>query len=163
PGLSIALTERLCVGLSNGGYMVSHFAKTREGWANLAGFAQYTLIRDVEHQSLLAAGLNIEVPTGSKAVFQGEGPAHFAPYLTGGKEFGKFHVLFTTGYNFALDDSSFRTTDTLYGSLHFDRCVFGWLYPLVEFNSAWTTQSFDPNLRERLGFIDFDRFDNAGS
>jgi hypothetical protein len=154
PGLSVALTERLCVGLSNGGYMVSHFAKTREGWANLAGFTQYTLIRDVEDQFLLTA---------SGAVSQGKGPAYLAPYLTAGKEFGKFHVLFTTGYNFALDDSTTRTTDTYYASLHLDRCVFGWLYPLVEFNGDWATNSFDRNLRERIGFINFDRFDNAGS
>jgi hypothetical protein len=163
PGLSIALNDRLCVGVSNGGYMVSHFAKTREGWANLSGFVQYTAIRDVEDQFLVTGGLIWEAPTGSKAVFQGDGPAYLAPYLTAGKEFDKFHVLFTTGYNFALGESTTTTTDTYYANVHLDRCVFGWLYPLVEFNSNWTTKHFDANLRERIGFINFDRFDNAGS
>jgi len=41
--------------------------------------------------------------------------------------------------------------------------VFGWLYPLVEFNGTWSTTSFSSDLQQRLGFIDFGRFDNVGS
>ena len=74
---------------------------SRDGFLNLGGFAQYTLVQDVEDQFLLTGGLRWEAPCGSHEVFQGHGPAHLAPYLTAGKELGEFHVLATTGYAMA--------------------------------------------------------------
>src|SRR5437588_300371 len=68
------------------------FAGQREGWLNLGGFAQYTVIADEPGQFLLTAGMRWEAPSGSKAIFQGIGPVHLAPYVTAGKEFGDFHV-----------------------------------------------------------------------
>src|SRR5262245_56747265 len=115
-GLNVALSDRLSFGLNQGGYAMADFngnqpglfrgrigllrsrrgfAGQRDGWLNLGGFAQYTLIPDVPNQFLLTAGLRLELPSGSSAVFQGFGPVHLAPYLTFGKEFGKFHVLGT--------------------------------------------------------------------
>ncbi|HLN29695.1 MAG TPA: hypothetical protein VK395_18260 [Gemmataceae bacterium] len=118
-GISVALTDRLCAGLSNGGYAVGHYNQEREGWANLGGFVQYTLVRDVCDQFLLTGGLIWEAPSGSKDIFQGSGPAYLAPYLTAGKEFGDYHVLVTAGYNFAAG-SALVTTNSFYTNLHFD-------------------------------------------
>lgn len=66
-GLNLALTERLCVGLNQGGFAVMHidsgrflgreFGGQRDGFLNLGGFAQYTLIEDVPNQFLLTACL----------------------------------------------------------------------------------------------------------
>jgi hypothetical protein len=161
-GLSIALSDRLCAGLSNGGYMVAHLNREREGWANLGGFVQYTVIRDVPDQFLLTAGIIWEAPSGSKDIFQGTGPVYLAPYLTAGKEFGCYHVLANVGYNFAAG-SGRSITDSVYANLHLDRRLFGWLYPLVEFSGTWNTTKVDLNLAERPGFIEFGRFDNTSS
>src|SRR5262249_6012231 len=119
-GLNLALTDRLSVGLNQGGYGVlnvdadrerllrlqrlpirnQHRGGQREGWLNLGGFVQYTFLEDVPNQFLATAGVRWEAPSGAAEVFQGRGPAHLAPYLTVGKEFGCFHVLATTGYQF---------------------------------------------------------------
>src|SRR5262249_30979460 len=113
-GLNLALTDRLSIGLNQGGYAVAHIDRrfgggTREGWLNLGGFAQYTLIQDVPDQFLFTTGLRCEVPSGSRELFQGRGPAHLAPYVTVGKEFGCFHVLATAGYQFPTGPSKDNT------------------------------------------------------
>jgi hypothetical protein len=89
--------------------------------------------------------LNWEAPSGSQEIFQGTGPAYLAPYLTIGKEFGNFHFLATTGYNFPAEHES-GTIETYYANFHFDYRL-GWFYPLVEFNGNWsnTTINFTPN------------------
>ena len=57
PGLNVALTERLNVGLTKGAYIWTDFRKTREGWLDLGGYVQYTVIRDVPNQFIATAGL----------------------------------------------------------------------------------------------------------
>src|SRR5262249_2571811 len=96
-GLGLALSDRLSFGLSKGGYVTSHFDRSHDGWLNLGGYVQYTLIRDVPNQFLVTGGLQWEAPTGESSVFQGHGPAYLAPYLTGGKVLGHYHFLPTFG------------------------------------------------------------------
>ena len=122
PAMTIALTDRLAVGLNQGGFAdVQSTTKDRpllarldplglyrdvedgggrSGFLNMGGFAQYTFIEDVADQFLLTGGLRWIAPCGSHEIFQGYGPLELAPYLTFGKELGKFHVLGTTGYQF---------------------------------------------------------------
>jgi len=176
-GLTVALSERLAFGLNQGGYAVSHFErrrflprntdpsfrdKDREGWLNLGGFVQYTLIEDVPNQFLLTGGLRLEVPTGTADIFQGRGPEYLAPYFTLGKEFGEFHVLSTVGYQFPTGPGR-DVSNTFYGTLHLDRRLFGWLYPLVEFNWAYHVTQIDLTLPSRRGFFSFDNFDATGN
>jgi hypothetical protein len=158
--MAIALTDRLCIGLNDGGYAVADFSSDRqrilqklglpvpnrdlggqrEGWLNLGGYVQYTIIADVPNQFILTAGMRWEAPAGATQIFQGgANPAYLAPYLTLGKEFGNYHVLATTGYEFAAGSGD-ATTSTFYLNLHLDR-QFGWFYPLVEFNGAYHTST----------------------
>src|SRR5262249_12558616 len=86
-GLTVALSDRLAVGLNQGGYATADFngdrhglyrdrfgvlhdragfAGDHEGWLNLGFFAQYTLLEDVPGQSLVTVGLRVEVPSGTK-------------------------------------------------------------------------------------------------
>jgi len=44
--------------------------------------------------------LHWQAQSGEEEVFQGNGPAKLAPYVTVGKGCGDFHVLATTGYLF---------------------------------------------------------------
>jgi len=159
-GINLALTERLCVGLTDGSPLWAHFDRQRTGWANLGGFGQFTLIRDTDDQFLLTIGLSWEAPSGSKEVFQGTGPAYLAPYLTLGKEFGNFHVLATTGYYFPCEDSTV-TTQTYFANFHFDYRL-GWFYPLVEFNGSWSNKTINFTRDFAPGLIEIDRFDNTG-
>src|SRR5262245_45258380 len=138
------------------------FGGEREGWLNLGGFFQYTLIEDVPNQFLLTAGLRWEAPSGSEAIFRGNGPVHLALYVTAGKELGKFHVLATVGYQFPAGSGD-ATTNLFYGNLHLDRQCFCRFYPLVEFNWTYHTTSFDVDLPTRRGFFDFNNFESSGN
>ena len=181
--MAIAITDRLCVGFSQGGYAVADFNSDRqhilqklglpvpafdlggqrEGWLNIGGYVQYTLIADVPNQFLLTAGVRWEAPAGSTQIFQGgANPAYLAPYLTAGKEFGCYHVLATTGYEFPAGSGG-STTNTYYLNLHFDRKI-GWLYPLVELNGAYHSSSTDVSFNTpRHGVIDLGTFESAGN
>jgi hypothetical protein len=161
-GVSIAFSDRFEVGLNKGGYVVAEFNKNRDGWANLGGFAQYTVIRDPEHQFLLSLGLMCEAPTGEAEVGGGHGPVYLTPYLTFGKGFGNFHVLGTTGYNFPCANGT-ATTHEYYASVHFDYRLFGWFYPLVEFNGWWSRTNVDLSQSFLPNFFSLDRFDIAGN
>jgi hypothetical protein len=162
-GLNLALTERLSVGLCQGGYAVTDFAKSREGWLNLGGFAQYTLIEDVPGQFLLTVGMRWEAPTGEADVFQGHGPAHLAGYATIGKEFGEFHLLATGGYQFPARSNVHDGTDLFYLNAHLDRRFFGWLYPLVEVNWIQHNTSIDLSRTDRPGFFNLGTFEVTGN
>ncbi len=152
PAITIALSDRLAVGLNQGDYAVAHFSRNpiqrdrlfrldpfgrfrdvevsgeREGWLNIGGFFQYTLIEDVDNQFLVSGGLRWEAPCGSHEIFQGHGPAELAPYVTAGKEFGKFHVLATVGYEFPAGPGN-DNAQFFNANVHIDRQMFGWLYP----------------------------------
>jgi hypothetical protein len=183
PAISLALTDRFSVGLNQGGYAFAHidrndprgplldrlsrtrgqeFGGTREGFLNAGGFAQYTLIQDVENQFLATAGVRFVAPCGAHELFQGKGPALMAPYLTVGKELGDYHVLATGGYQFPLRTGD-RGTELFYLNAHLDRQFFGWIYPLVEVNWTNHTRSVDIDLPTRHGFIDVGNFDSTGN
>jgi len=184
PAINIALSERFCFGLNQGGYPVvdingrsSGFFRDRfgrlhdrleaatgqrEGWLNLGGFAQYTFIENVPEQFLVTGGMRIEVPSGSQNLFQGNGPVYLTPYLTFGKEYGNWHLLGTTGYEFPTASGT-ATTNTFFGNVHIDRQTFGWLYPLVEFNCNYHVTSVAVDLPLRRGFIGLDNFQSEGN
>ena len=46
----------------------------------------------------------------------------------------------TTGYQFPAGPGN-DTSNLFYANVHFDRRLFGWLYPLVEFNCIYHTTS----------------------
>jgi hypothetical protein len=186
PGVTIALSDRFAMGLNQGGFAVANFSRNpidrqrllaadplrayrsvenshiREGWLNLGGFFQYTLIANVEKQFLLTAGLRWVAPAGSHEIFQGHGPLELAPYLTIGKEFGKYHLLATTGYLFPAGPGH-DTLRSFYVDVHLDRQCFGWLYPLVEFNTSCDTRNANVGLTTRQGFFDFGNFESTGT
>ena len=59
PMLSVAVSDRLSMGLNQGGYAILEFKKERQGWLDFGGFVQYTVIEDVPDQFLLTAGLRL--------------------------------------------------------------------------------------------------------
>ncbi|MFO0798426.1 MAG: hypothetical protein U0804_13195 [Gemmataceae bacterium] len=138
--VNVALTERLTLIADKDGYadVYPRGAASSHGWLNIAAGLKYTLVRDVENQFLFAAGLMYEVPSGEAAVFQNTGGGFLTPFVSYGKEFGEhWHVIGNNGYSFALDQST--GSSFLYTSLHLDREIGGWFYPLVEANWFYYT------------------------
>ena len=177
-GLNLAITDRFSVGLNQGGGAVLNFSPvatrfpqlddrinsfrgTRVGWVNLGGFAQYTLVEDVEDRFLLTVGSRLEVPTGESSVFQGHGQPVLSPYFTVGKGWGNWHVLNTTGYGFSLGKGR-DTTSAFYGTVHVDYKL-GWLYPLLELNWGAFTKEFTPDLPFDRGLANFGTANVTGS
>jgi hypothetical protein len=100
------------------------------GLTDLGVGTKYTFIRDDRSNTLLAAGINFDVPIGNSSVLSGNG-AGAEPYLSYGQGFGNWHLLATTGYRFGLSSTS---SDFLFLSGHLDYGFFNRLYPLVEVN-----------------------------
>jgi hypothetical protein len=186
PAVTVALSDRFALGMNQGGFAALHPSRNpverrrlaardplgrfrdvreggeRKGWLNLGGFFQYTLIEDVEDQFILTAGLRWVAPAGSHEIFQGHGPLELAPYLTAGKEFGKWHVLGSAGYQFPAGPGS-DTLKLWYANVHIDRQCFGWLYPLVEFNTNYLTKNADVGLLTRGGYVSFGNYEALGT
>lgn len=168
-GFNLAVSERLSVVATQGGYAISNFDRRntakghREGWMNLGGAVQYSLIADVENQFLLTGGLRFVVPTGEQDVFQGHNPVYLSPYLTAGKEFGAMHVLATTGYQFPVSGAKDRL-QIYYANAHLDYQVRDWIYPLVEVNSSFLINDYNGRgLGSGVGFFDPGNFSSTGN
>lgn len=130
----VALTKRWQVFMDKNGYSFidPDNAPGVDGWNNLAFGAKYVLIRDVEHQRLLSASVQFEIPTGEADVFQRPSDGSLTGILTFGQEFWCFwHVLGNAGVRAPMSNEG---STLLFTQLHLDRELSGWLYPLVEFN-----------------------------
>ncbi len=131
----VALSERLTFIADKDGYtfIQPRGAAHRDGWMNMAAGFKYALVRDVENQFLVSAGMMYEFQTGEADVFQSHGDGIFTFFGTIGKELGELnHVIVNMGYQLPVDNTD--NSQMVYTSLHFDRQMFGWLYPLVEVN-----------------------------
>lgn len=154
-GLSFALTERFELAVCKGGYAVGHLDgnDNRDGWFNLQFFAQYNLIRDVDNQFLLSLGLQYEPQTGEAEVFQNYGDGLFTPFVSVGKEFGGLnHVLASFGYQFPVDRTD--NSSFFWATLHLDRRMFDWFYPLAELNWYGYTAGGDHGIPASFGELD---------
>jgi len=120
------------------------------------------VIEDCDDQFLLTAGLRWEAPSGSRALFQGIGPTHLAGYFTVGQEFGAYHVLATGGYEFPAESGD-NSANVFYGNIHFDRCLCGCIYPLVEVNWSYHVKSVAFGYNTQQGFFNFDNFESEGN
>lgn len=115
------------------------------GFASHSGFSElwlgpkFTIIRNDTSNTLLAAGLTFEIPTGPAKVFQNTGSLGLAPYASFGQKFfpgfayGSFNFLNTTGYSFRTDT---KRSEFLFSSFHVDFDVGNWhrVYPFTELN-----------------------------
>jgi len=156
--LRVALTDRFALIATKDGYVWLHPDKVvdhADGWANIAFGAKYALFQDDALGLIGTLGGRYEVASGNRDVLQGYGDGLFNVFLSGGWEFGNFHLLAYTGPRLPVsgDDSTFWDN-----SLHADYKI-GWLYPLVEFN--WV-QCLDGGRRLPIDQEGFDFF-NLGS
>jgi hypothetical protein len=138
----LAITERLNLIIDKNGFgnFNGHNGATNGGFLNSTVGLKYTFYRNVETQTIAAAGLQYEIPWGDKEVLQGFGSGALNPFVTLGQQFRqKWHYLQTTGVYVPLTPSQGSTF--IYNSFHLDRQCWGWLYPLAELNWYWYTSS----------------------
>jgi hypothetical protein len=122
----------------------------KSGFAELWLGPKFTFIRSEETCSLLAGGLQFQVPVGSAGVFQDTGNLSIVPYATYGQNFfrnspfGSFNGLLGGGYAFS---TSSARSDYLFLSAHLDMDVVNWhrIYPVAELNYfLYTTNGTNP-------------------
>ncbi|MCE9564407.1 MAG: hypothetical protein K8U57_20410 [Planctomycetes bacterium] len=107
---------------------------------------KYTFLRNENSGSLVAGGLQFQIPIGSSNVYQHTGSLSLVPYLTYAQNFcrdfkiGSFNSMIGTGYSIATD--SIRS-DYYYLSAHLDLDVMNKhkFYPLVEMNWLYYTKN----------------------
>lgn len=156
---NIAINERLSIIADKDGLArvdtAGGFHET--GWLNLAAGLKYTFLRDVENQTLAAAGFMIEIPTGGENLFQYPGGSLFTTFLTAGQRIGEtVHLLNTFGFQFPTNTA--YNSSFLYNSFHIDKAIGGWFYPLAELNVFYYTGGGDrlPNVvGEGDGLLNF--------
>ncbi len=154
-GVTVAFNNCWEFGLVKGGYADRHFGNGDDGngFFNLGMHLKRVLVRDVENQFLVAAGLQWEPQTGSGEVFQSHGDGLVTVFATAGKESNEVnHFLGTIGYQFPFDDTD--NSSFFYTSLHVDRRVCGWIYPLLECNWFAYTDGGDRGLPPAFGEVD---------
>jgi hypothetical protein len=116
----------------------------QSGFAELWFGPKYTFIRNEESGSLLAGGLQFQVPIGSKSAFQDTGTLSLVPYATYGQNLlrdcraGSVNTLVNGGYSFSTTGAR---SDYLFLSGHIDLDVMNLhrIYPLAELNYVLTT------------------------
>ena len=115
------------------------------GFAELWLGPKFTFYRNTETQTVVAAGVTFELPTGSAKVGQDTGSVSIVPYITAAQNFGctsygSFNAMATFGYAFRGDD---QRSDYFYNSWHLDFDIGNqhhW-YPLIELNWFHYTES----------------------
>jgi hypothetical protein len=109
------------------------------GFAELWFGPKYTFIRNELSGSLLAGGLQFQLPVGSSGVFQNTGSLSLVPYATYGQNLfpnlriGSLNALANTGYAFS---TTRERSDYYFLNGHLDLDVGNWhrIYPLAELN-----------------------------
>ncbi len=140
---SLALTNRLSVtinkvGLSGVSASGDSDLGSHVGLSELWLGPKVTIIRDVDFGTLLAAGLQFQVPLGSSGVYQNTGKLSVVPYVSVGQTFlktrlGGFNTLANAGYSFSTNG---QRSDYFYASGHvsFDLLNRQKFFPLAEVN-----------------------------
>ena len=140
----VALTDRWSLVMHKfGGISVnpggSSPFRDETGFAEIWLGPKWTFYRGEENGSLAAAGLQFQLPVGSKGAFQDTGTLSLVPYVSYGTNFlrdfrlGSFNFLASTGYSFSVNN---ERSDYYWLSAHLDFDVGNYhrFYPLVELN-----------------------------
>jgi hypothetical protein len=145
----LAVTERLSFTFNKLGAVATNPGSgspldNQFGFAELWLGPKYTFLRGEQTGSLLAGGLQFQIPVGSGSVYQNTGSLSLVPYLTYGQNFGRnfrlgsFNTILATGYAASVNN---QRSDYYWLSAHLD---FDWgnthrFYPLAELNWFYYT------------------------
>lgn len=140
---SLAVAPWLSLKITKLGWIWSETSNI-DGFSSHGGFAelwldpQFTFYRNPQCGTVLAAGLQFEIPAGSGSVQQDTGSLSLVPYISYGQSFGRssygnFDFMNTTGYSFSVDRAR---TDYVFTSFHLDYDIarLHKIYPLIELN-----------------------------
>jgi hypothetical protein len=133
----LALTERLQLALSKGGYLWINptLGAKAEGFGDIVGSLKYALYDSEEDQFILTPGVGFQFPSGRSEVFQGSGDGVLNLFASAMKGYGNFHLTGYAGYQLAMDQAANSSQFQL--NLQADYWVHDLFIPFVAF-SSWT-------------------------
>lgn len=127
-----AVTDRLALIATKDGYIEFNPNKVlthEEGWADLSAGIKYALVDSEEHQFILTPGLKLELPTGNRRVFQGNGSGEWDLFVSAAKGWDKWHLTGTVGARIPNDFS--EETAQAHASLQLDYYACRWFIPFA--------------------------------
>jgi hypothetical protein len=147
--LRLAITDRLSFVINKFGLEAFEPGSDSQ-YGHYTGFAEfwlgpkYTFIRGESTGTLMAGGLQFQIPTGSHGNFQNTGSLSLVPWVSFAQSFlrdfslGGFNFMASTGYSFSVNN---ERSDYYYLSAHLDMNVLNYnhFFPLVEMNWFFNT------------------------
>ncbi len=130
-----AVSERLSIVAAKDGYINFRPKETLNkatGFADLAAGVKYAFILNPADKLALSGKVLIELPTGNKKVFQGNGDGNISPSVLLTKGFGNLQLAATIGATIPFDSG--KESTMLYDSWHLSYGIAKRFYPLIELN-----------------------------
>jgi hypothetical protein len=150
--LRYAVTDRLAIIATKDGYIQlrSRALPHEDGWADIGAGLKYAVIDDKENNFILTPGLKIELPTGNRDVFQGNGKGEWNLFVSSSKGWGNFHV--TGGGGVRLPNDWDEETASAHYSLQLDYYTCPYFIPFVAANGFTTLSEAERIPLEVEGF-----------
>lgn len=158
----LALSERLSLIATKDGYIFSHGAPHKDGWADINLGLKYNLLRDPCCRRIVSAGLVYELPVGSTQALQGNGDGEFNIFLSAAAEYGYgWHYMTTTGFRLPMNRS--EESSVWYWSNHLDhRIGCTNFYGFIEANWFHWMGSGDQTALAGIEGVDLYNFGSTG-
>lgn len=161
-----AVTERLAIIATKDGWVDFKPDATltkASGWADISLGLKYAVIDDRENQFILTPGVELELPTGKRSVFQGNGSGEWDVFLSTAKGWGDLSLMGNVGAR--VPNNMARDTAQLHYSAQFAYHACNYFVPFVAAN-AFTVLNAGTQLplgTEGFDLINFGSSAAAGS
>lgn len=131
-----AVTDRLAIIATKDGYVDFNPSQTltkASGWANISLGLKYAVIDDRENQFILTPGVELELPTGDRKVFQGNGDGNWDLFLAAAKGWDKLSLMGNLGAR--VPNNMARETAQLHTSVQLAYQTCRYFTPFIAANS----------------------------
>ncbi|NBR87293.1 MAG: hypothetical protein EBY09_05915 [Verrucomicrobia bacterium] len=131
-----AVTDRLAIIATKDGYVDFNPSQTltkASGWANISLGLKYAVIDDRENQFILTPGVELELPTGDRKVFQGNGDGSWDIFLAAAKGWDKLSLMGNLGAR--VPNNMARETAQLHTSVQLAYQTCRYFTPFIAANS----------------------------
>lgn len=159
--IRMRLTENISFIAIKDGFATTSNPILDDGWADVAAGLKFTLLRDVQRQSILSGGVTYELPTGEASLFQGNGDGEFNLFLSGAQKLTRrINWMAASGIRVPVNSTDESTSS--YWSNHLDYQITNNFYALVELNwYHWLSSGQDGPIPGIEG-LDIINFGNPG-
>ncbi|MEQ2005458.1 MAG: transporter [Limisphaerales bacterium] len=161
-----AVTERLAILATKDGWVDFKPNATltkASGWADISLGLKYAVIDDKENQFILTPGVELQLPTGNRDVFQGNGQGEWDIFLAAAKGWGDLTLMGNLGAR--VPNNMARDTAQLHYSSQLAYHACRWFVPFVAGNGFTVLNSGSqlPLGVEGFDLINFGSASAAGS